>query len=826
MRLHRSLFSAMRFVAFVLVLAMAMSCSGGGGGGGNPTPPPTTGSLSLSVTGLPGTVPASIAITGPSSFNQNASGSTTIQNLNPGSYTINTSNVVSGNSTYQGSPATQATTVIAGQTVVATVTYAPQAIFVTVNPSSASLSVGGTQTFTASVSNSTNQTVIWSVDGTASGSITAAGAFTAPASAGTFTVRATSAADSTKSGTASVNVIAPTIVVSITPPTPGVLTNGAIALSASVSGTSNQAVTWDLPGGVASGTLTVAGAANVIYTAPATTGTFQVRATSVADATKSATVTVTVTQGSGFRLSGPARIAPSASSQFTALFNDTSVVANWTLEGAANGCVISPSGLFTAGATNATVTVRGTDATVPSRTGTALVTVASQVTLTIVGPTNPTLSNADMVTFNSVVSPTGVTPEVNWTTGSGASGTTIPVDYFRGYLPPSAPGIYTITATSFADPNVSASFQATVTTPAGPAFIATSGDPSTPRYEHSTAMLPDGRVVILGGQQHRGAYSPLTTSDVFNPVSGTFTSGPELLVPRFESEAIAIDANRVLVTGGYEEYDLARNTGEILILGTGSVATTNPMSARRLLHQMVKLTTGPNAGKIAVMGGFNGPIPYGRPTWQATASVDIFDGATNTFTPLPGSMKTPRGLFTATPLLNGNILIVGGYDANSSSFLASSEIFDPVAGTFTFTGTLSRSRTGHTATRLADGKVLISGGATDAVDGATAELYNPATGLFESVNGAMAVPRRFHAAALLDDGRVAIFGGESQDNWVRGTAEVFDPIAKTFSPFGRMSIPRSHATANLLITGPRSGKVLVFGGGAENKVAGAAELTP
>lgn len=90
----------------------------------------------------------------------------------------------------------------------------------------------------------------------------------------------------------------------------------------------------------------------------------------------------------------------------------------------------------------------------------------------------------------------------------------------------------------------------------------------------------------------------------------------------------------------------------------------------------------------------------------------------------------------------------------------------------------------------------------------------------------MAVPRRFHAAALLNDGRVAIFGGESQDNWVRGTTEVFDPIAKTFSTFGRMAIPRSHPTANLLTTGPNAGKVLVFGGGAENQGMGVAELTP
>jgi hypothetical protein len=702
----------------------------------------------------------------------------------------------------------------------------PPAVTVTVNPSSVNLVAGSTQAFTAAVSNSTNQSVTWSVDGSASGSITVGGTYTAPTTPGTFTVRATPAADPTKSGTATVVVSAPTIGVTITPQSPTIPTSGSLPFSAAVTGTSIQSVTWDLPGGGGTGSIIVTGASNATYTAPALPGSYQVRATSVADTTKSSTVTIIVTQGSGFRLSGPARIAPFTSSQFTALFNDTQVTATWLIEGAVNGCSISNSGLFSAGATNTSVTVRGTDAAVPSRTATALVTVASQVTLQIIGPASPALTTADMVTFYGSVSPTGVSAMVTWSTAPGSAGNVIPVDWFNGYVPPSAPGVYTVTATSVADPSVSSSFQATVNAASGPAFSSTSGAPLTSRYEHASAVMPDGRVVLIGGRQHRGAFSPLLNSEIFSPTNSTFSTGPNTLSQRFESEAIALDANRVLVTGGYDDYEKAYNTGEVLTLGTGSAATTNGMSVRRLSHQMVKLTTGPHAGKIVVLGGFNGPVPYGQPTWQSASSVDLFDAATTMFTAYPASMKTPRGLFTATPLQDGRILITGGYDANSQSYLATAELFDPVAGTFTFTGTMSRTRAGHTATRLADGKVLITGGRSDAGDGATGELYNPATGLFESINGSMQMPRRFHAAALLNDGRVAIFGGESQDNWVLGTAEVFDPVAKTFSTFGRMSIPRSHPTANLLTVGPNLGKVLVFGGGAENKVTGSAELTP
>ena len=297
MRILRPFFSALTLMAVVLTLGMVLSCGGGGGGGGgNTTPPPTTGSLTLTVSGLPGSVAASIAISGPGSFNQNATGSGTIQNLSPGSYTITVSNVVNGGSTYLGSPATQAATVNAGQTVIATVTYAPQSISVSVSPSSANLAIGAIQTFTASVSNSTNQAVTWSVDGAGSGSIDAAGTYTAPSTAGTFTVRATSAADPAKSGTASVNVTTnPAIAITLNPTAPSVAVGGALLFSVTVTGSTNQNATWTVIPGSATGSIPTGPTTTATFTAGPAAGSCQVRATSVADPTKSATATVTVT---------------------------------------------------------------------------------------------------------------------------------------------------------------------------------------------------------------------------------------------------------------------------------------------------------------------------------------------------------------------------------------------------------------------------------------------------------------------------------------------------------------------------------------------------
>jgi hypothetical protein len=187
-------------------------------------------------------------------------------------------------------------------------------------------------------------------------------------------------------------------------------------------------------------------------------------------------------------------------------------------------------------------------------------------------------------------------------------------------------------------------------------------------------------------------------------------------------------------------------------------------------------------------------------------------------------MKSARGQFTATPLLDGRVLIVGGYDATTFAALSSAEIFDPVAGTFTFTGSMSRARSGHTATRLANGSVLIVGGSNNGTDGTTAELYSPATGQFESVNGGMTVSRTNHAAALLDDGRVAIIGGESGENFVRGTIEAYDPATRAFSPLGFMTTARRRPTASVLVGGVHAGQIFVFGGGAEDRATTAAEI--
>src|SRR5262249_28420433 len=131
------------------------------------------------------------------------------------------------------------------------------------------------------------------------------------------------------------------------------------------------------------------------------------------------------------------------------------------------------------------------------------------------------------------------------------------------------------------------------------------------------------------------------------------------------------------------------------------------------------------------------------------------------FTPA-GSLGTARGGHTATLLANGKVLIAGGLislNFAGVSFASTAELYDPAAGAFTPTGNMTTGREEQPATLVPDGRVLIVGGAS-AKQGtlASAEIYDPATGSFTATDS-MTTPRSAHTATLLPDGPVLVAGG-------------------------------------------------------------------
>ena len=161
-------------------------------------------------------------------------------------------------------------------------------------------------------------------------------------------------------------------------------------------------------------------------------------------------------------------------------------------------------------------------------------------------------------------------------------------------------------------------------------------------------------------------------------------------------------------------------------------------------------------------------------------------------------------------LNDGKVLITGGFNFDEGAF-ASAELYDPATGIFTATGDMTQPRANHTAILLNDGNVLITGGFdAQAETIATAELFDATTGTF-SPTSAPASVHTFYGATLLNDGTVLVVGGFVFPNPPGdGTVitEVFDPTTNKFNPTGSLLSGRFSHTVTLL----NNGQVLVTGG--------------
>lgn len=171
-------------------------------------------------------------------------------------------------------------------------------------------------------------------------------------------------------------------------------------------------------------------------------------------------------------------------------------------------------------------------------------------------------------------------------------------------------------------------------------------------------------------------------------------------------------------------------------------------------------------------------------------------------------MQSARSLHTATRLADGRVLVTGGITTGGPIF-ASAEIYDPSSSSWSATGSMAIGRVDHSAVLLADGRVLVVGGMTDNfVTLAQAEIYDPVSASWSSA-GALSAPRRGNGITVLDNGEVLVSGGQSTTG-VLGSAELFDPATRVWSAVGSLAQARQRHSAVLL----PSGKVLVSGGAA------------
>ena len=316
------------------------------------------------------------------------------------------------------------------------------------------------------------------------------------------------------------------------------------------------------------------------------------------------------------------------------------------------------------------------------------------------------------------------------------------------------------------------------------------------RRDHATALLADGKVLVVGGT------AGSTAAELYDPGTGTFAAtGATSVAHGSGLSATRLTDGQVLVAGGLN----APGAAELYDPAAGAFTSTGALIVARRAHTATRLAD----GRVLIAGGFD---PAGRPIDAA----ELYDPPTGTFTPT-GSLAARRAGATAVLLPDGRVLVAGGRGGGAGGpaapeCLNSAEIYDPATGTFSITVTMTASRCvlwWSDAPVLASGKVLIAGGltASSAAGLRSAELFDPATMTF-SPTGSMSSAHGNHTATLLSDGRVLIAGGRNDDGTVMSSAELYDPATGTFAAAAGMAVAREQHAATLLSTGA----VLVTGG--------------
>jgi WD40 repeat protein len=301
------------------------------------------------------------------------------------------------------------------------------------------------------------------------------------------------------------------------------------------------------------------------------------------------------------------------------------------------------------------------------------------------------------------------------------------------------------------------------------------------RYDGATStLLADGRVLVTGGSDP----DTLSSAEVYDPATGKWTKTGSMARAHSGQTATLLKDGRVLVVASCETHP----TAELYDPATGKFSPAGKVAVDSTCASTATLLPD---GRVLIAGGYG--------VSSASKLAELFDPATGKFT-RTGSLHTARGNAQAALLPDGRVLVIGGDQEGgtpSEVDLDSAEIYDPATGKFSETGNMETPRTEFFATLLANGKVLVAGGASISAGVGvgfldSAELYDPATGKF-SPTGSMTFGRssdlgQAHGTwstmytGLLTDGRVLIVGGNDMQSATDiATAETYDPATGKFS---------------------------------------------
>ena len=297
--------------------------------------------------------------------------------------------------------------------------------------------------------------------------------------------------------------------------------------------------------------------------------------------------------------------------------------------------------------------------------------------------------------------------------------------------------------------DTSSSVTASVETYDPSAGIWTAGGPlGTARARCSATLLDDGRVLVAGGETASTTDVGLGTYEIWDPATRAVVATGNLAERRTRHRAVKLGDGRVLLAGGSRTDspgapNFSRTSAEVFEAATGICSPVSAMSVPRAGHEATLLAD----GRVLVTGGHG-----------TSVVTEVFDPATSSFTGA-GSMTEARRDHTATLLGDGSVLVAGGGNSSADRW---------VPGSFTYfkMQNLGDVRSLATAVRVGNGRVMVVGGEKPVAGGgvfyhSSMDFYDPPSGNFLFPNLVTRVPRSGHTATLLPGGDVLLAGGKN-----------------------------------------------------------------
>jgi N-acetylneuraminic acid mutarotase len=285
------------------------------------------------------------------------------------------------------------------------------------------------------------------------------------------------------------------------------------------------------------------------------------------------------------------------------------------------------------------------------------------------------------------------------------------------------------------------------------------------RNNHTATVLSDGRILIVGGLAKLSASSVvLSSTQIFDPKTGLWTRTASLSTARYDHTATLLNDGRVLVCGGRNASSYF-NSAEIYDPSTDVWGSAGSFSTIRAKHTATLLSD----DRVLIAGGTNDGS-------NSLNSIQIYtpsSGASGTWDTPDNNMSQERYSHTATLLANNKVLFVGG--KNDSTINTSVEIYNTDTETSTLTNSLSTARAEHSANILSNGIVLVAGGTSDGSNSldSSEEFDSEDTLNWTLSTTPMNTPRRLHTSNILKDNQIIIIGGLNGSTYLEST-DIYD----------------------------------------------------